>query len=519
MIYVTNTYVIIPTIDYYKDYVNSLLSYFSKTDPETMVKVEFVQIIEDALYVPIGYLGFLQLDLSRPDVTDLRTNRIPGLIPDNDSDELIRKSLPGIILRDDQVLAVRKALEKNSGIYQMATGSGKTEVICAIINHWCGRLNLPLNIIILEPTVNLVKQTIARLARYDIEATEYGATREVGGIQVTHPISLFNDLAINPDHLKDVNVLICDEGHHLTAVTWRTLLLSAPNLEVRLAFSASVIEQDHIQPILNPVLLDLEEFLVVGAVGPLVLNFTPAYYIKNKVLATPAVIRLYNPADEFVPPSTKKQNIKYNGVDYAAIKKIRLSSDTRMKQAVLAIQQFSDLGLKILVLVDTKLSAAKLLTNLHDLGLSKYARLLFGMQKSLRYNPSTGLTEPDDQNALTLFETGRINILIGTSVLYEGTDLPLLDVVMLYSVGVEQRVFIQTVGRVLRRGKSGNFAYIVDFTDHNCNVLSRHSKTRRYMYETIIGVQSRHIFDDVQPHQIPYIYSNMEDGVNNDCNK
>lgn len=511
MITITNNYVIYSKdlVEQNKDYFNSLLSYFTYKD----TKIETDEIVELPLYTiddagnvlfPLGYYHYLPIHQLSLQVTDKRSFVIARLSSGVNQYD-ISNLLPGITLRSDQVGVVKQAVSGRSGIYQMATGSGKTEVISAIIKYWQTVVGITPNILILEPTVNLVKQTIGRLYRYGITATEYGSSREINGVQVTHPMSLVNDLEKNCLHLANLHVIICDEGHHLTAKTWRAILDNAPMLECRFALSASVINIDHINTVTLEAMfdkLDYEELLVLGAVGPLVCLFTPAYYIKANVLATPVVFRMLNAADEKI-----KRDLMYSK-RYHEIKKKRLGSSKRLKTCVDTVRQLPHL--KKLILVGTKQQAYDMVRTFNSAGYADRVRLIFGNDTYLKYDKVKDKFIDEKENVVQMLTNGQIDVIIGTSVLYEGADLPLLDMVVLYSVGIDQRIFIQTIGRVLRRGKTGKYAYIVDFTDHECDLLRRHSLLRREMYETVIGVATNRIFDGLRVSDIYGLYTRLE---------
>jgi len=523
VIKITNTYIVIDEeyANAHQDFVRDILNYLTLTDPQTKERQQMFILEEGLVKIPVGYLSFLPFDVT--DILDLRTTMIPRVLFNNESITKmlgrVQNILPSVVLRKDQVISVLYALNEKSGIFQLATGSGKTEIICAIIKYWHSELNYYPNIIILEPTVKLVNQTIARLKKYGIESSEYKADRTIDGIKVTHPASLYNDLDKNKDSLATLNCIICDEGHHLSAITWRTILDSAQNLEVKLAFSASIISQDKVK-FSSLLELDFDESLIVGVAGKLLINFPPAYYINQGILATPIVFRVYNAADEELPKKKSKNAYKYNGVDYQAIKKHRVGSITRSKQCALSILPFISTNCKILILAETKDFAFQILNELWQLGLGNLSRTVFGGNEYYKQG-STGEIEKEPDDPVEMLTRGEINIVIATSVMYEGADIPVLDVVVLYSVGVEQRVFIQGIGRVLRKGKSGKYAYIIDFTDDKDTILNRHSVARREMFLNIIGVKEENIFDSIQTQKIleQYLLLEKAEGANGNSNQ
>ena len=70
---------------------------------------------------------------------------------------------------------------------------------------------------------------------------------------------------------------------------------------------------------------------------------------------------------------------------------------------------------------------------------------------------------------------------------------------------------MQGIGRALRKTKSGKYAYLVDFTDHEDVVLSKHSKLRMTRYKELIGVPDNMTFDFVETKDLDRIFSSLED--------
>ena len=74
------------------------------------------------------------------------------------------------------------------------------------------------------------------------------------------------------------------------------------------------------------------------------------------------------------------------------------------------------------------------------------------------------------------------NIIIATSILDEGIDLPDREVIVLAGGGKSSIKVLQRVGRVLRTHPSKKIATIVDFKD-SAKYLSKHYKRRMEIYE------------------------------------
>ena len=77
----------------------------------------------------------------------------------------------------------------------------------------------------------------------------------------------------------------------------------------------------------------------------------------------------------------------------------------------------------------------------------------------------------------------------------EGVDVKQLDACILACSGKKDRRIIQRVGRVLRKSKTGKYAYIIDFTDYGSKVLNKQSNQRLKLYQENIGISNDYIAD------------------------
>lgn len=436
------------------------------------------------LLIPRGFLNYL------PSGLDIVDRSISDIDPIEYNEEFVKNCLTGITLREDQLLAIKKMSLARRGIIQMGTGGGKTECICGFMQVLREHLGCYPDTLILAPTTHLVNATIKRLAKYGIPATKYSKRRgKVEGIVVTHPASVNNDLSKDNSILSNVKVFICDEGHHLKADTWRRLSKYMDSVEFSLAVSATAIYPEHL-PVVELSRLEPDELLVLGATGGVLLNVPPSYYISKGILANPVMFRVDHASGEILKDPD----------NWLEVRKKSMESHSRSLKIAEIVAFFNGLQFKSLVLVNTKEHALLILEILSSLGLSDDCRASFGGSQFYRWDPDTNSevsVYKKDEDTMQLFEEGKFRILVATSHLYEGYDVPNLDVVVLAGVGKQLRRVIQGIGRALRRTKSGVFAYIVDFTDSESKVLRKHSISRVTMCRNIIGIPEHQIYTPV----------------------
>ena len=88
--------------------------------------------------------------------------------------------------------------------------------------------------------------------------------------------------------------------------------------------------------------------------------------------------------------------------------------------------------------------------------------------------------EQDERKAaLNALKLGKIDVLIGSTILDVGVDVPALGMVILAGAGKAEVALRQRIGRGLRAKKKGpNICYIVDFEDWQNNHLYKHFQER-----------------------------------------
>lgn len=466
---------------------------------------ELYNIYNDMMFIPRGLYGFVKGYFKYSNIISVEKitsiSNVDSVI--NNISEY-KDILDGITLRPEQLEAVRRALKYKRCIIQMGTGSGKSEVMCAVTKCLADVNNgiIP-TVLVMEPTVRLKMEMIERFKKYDIPVVDYSQNRKIidNYVNVCHPQSLGNDLRADESLLNNVQVLFGDEGHHMKSESWRSPTKKMKNLEYSIVVSASAIDQSRVDCV------DIKKFtygeiLIMSSSGMLVYNVNADSLIDRGSLAEPVLVVLRNPADE------KIENYKKNFLNWHVVSKVRLQSENRTNLIVSAAEFFHNKDRKSLILVHTRDWAHRIMMKLYDLGLSDYTRCSFGGGVFEKYNGYEFVK--DDSNVMDRFGSGEFSILVGTSHLYEGIDIPNLDVLILAYGGKAERLQLQGVGRVLRKTKSGNKAYIIDFTDSEDVVLSAQSKRRMNRYENIIGIGEDDIFYDMNIEDLEFIFNKYE---------
>jgi len=482
-VYRYNNVVVVPNVEGNEEFVDLCQQYFKMIvddKREGTVVYYFYDLLDDgSLSIFRGFEMFLPNVVN---VVDCENRELPDILAD---DDYIRHVLGSITLRNDQILSAKKSLLIKRGIVQLPTGSGKTEVMSAMLKIIQDYLGYIPTTLVLEPTDRLVQDTVERFQEYGMDCCDYHSTRKEGvsgRVVVGTPKAIYNDVVDDITTLNDVKVFFVDECHHLGALTWHSLLLSMCKIEYSIGLSALAVDHRKV-PVKDLSSLEFDEALMVGVTGQVIVNVPPTFYIDKGILAKPCLLQLYNPADEYI----------INPFNWVAVRKIIVESDSRSGLIASAAGVFADIGFKSLILVATKTHAYQIFDHVYALGYADRCRISFGGGKFLR-NKDGNYVDCGDEDIMGMYDRGNINILIGTTHLYEGIDVPNLDVGILGFVGKNPRRIIQGIGRAMRASKSGNYAYIIDFSDDGNIPLRVQSEKRLDVIQSMIGVKKEDTF-------------------------
>jgi len=425
---------------------------------------------------------------------------IPEVNVDAEKIKTILQPQSGFDLRRDQIMAVRKILKLRWGTLQMATGSGKTEVLASILKYLNSEIGYFPKTLLIEPTLKLVESTAKRFRDYKIPASMYTEHRDIdeSEIIISHPQSLNNDMLDDPSLLDDIKIVMFDESHHTKADTWKKLMYSLRNVEFSIGTSASIVEDINV----DLEFMDPDEVLALGCTGPVVMNVPPSFYVDKGFLAESIVFRVDNKADEEVEDEKDWTNEIYPK---------KIDSKIRNDKVALISRFFAMNDRKVLILVDRKNHAEHIMSKLVLGDMAGVSRICYGSDVNKRYIEGVDDIIETDEDVLLKFKKGEVKILIATSHLDEGVDVPNLDVVILAGGGKNQRRLIQRMGRMLRKTKRGVYGYVVDFTDHKSDVLRKHSKLRRQFYKDKIGISEHRIYDHISVKELVHKFKNIED--------
>ncbi len=347
------------------------------------------------------------------------------------------------------------------GLIEMATGSGKTRLAEEIIAFY----GLPC--VFLVPSKNLMRSTAERFkgifGKYEVGM--YGdGKKEVRHITVATYQSV--NLA-GPEVFKDVKMAIMDECHHVPANTfYNAAIVNLKNAIYRFGLSAT------------PDRPDGADLLIEAACGENLYAYTAPEAIRDGYLASPDFLMYGVQRTAGFHKEWKTENKKRvcKGMKQSDAGAKRADTDTLVayKNWILGNDYLNDavaamaadcaaMGKFVLILVDEKEHGEKL------------SERLQGVRHEFVHGERN-----DTEDVIEAYNRRELPILIGTTVIGEGTDTVPVDVMFNLLGNTRPK---QAIGRALRSDEGRKpKCLIIDFHFPNCTILNRHSGLREEVY-------------------------------------
>jgi len=354
--------------------------------------------------------------------------------------------LNGVTLRDYQIDAVGNLLGASRGIAKMATNSGKTEVIAAIIKT----LGIPPTIIIVHRK-ELLYQTMQRLEdRLGIEVGIMGDGKHAQAqVMVAMVQTLYNLLNKMPKKaiksymmFPDNELLVVDECHHVSSNSMMDVISHVPG-HYRFGMSGTPLKYNA-----------LSDMKLIAATGDIVVDVTNEYLIEAGWSAKP-IIKMYVVED---------LEAALWDMDYADAYK---SMIVEHKQRNKIIINYANKSEGVVLILVNQLEQGRLLRD--------------------AISGSVFVHGSDDtecrQGVLSTMRAATKGIFIASPIFDEGIDVPAVDTVILAGGGKGHVKLLQRIGRGLRQKAGHNELIVIDFIDDTNEYLLKHSRDRIEIYE------------------------------------
>lgn len=274
--------------------------------------------------------------------------------------------------------------------------------------------------------------------------------------------------------LETFEFVIMEEAHEASSDSYYAIMRLCKNAHYRLALTATPFMKDS-----EKANLQLE-----ACSGPVAIKVSEAMLIQRGILARP-FFKYVNipdpyPLGEYEALDGGKRVIRtaklYKSTPYQRAYELGISGGIRRNQEIVAeVKRAASYGLSSMVLVQHKAHGTRLEQLMLDAGIR-----------------CAWIEGSDDQNArqaaIIALKQGKIDCLIGSTILDVGVDVPAVGLVVLAGGGKAEVAIRQRIGRGLREKKSGpNVCFIMDFVDPVNNHLREHSRERRLIVDTTPG--------------------------------
>jgi len=351
----------------------------------------------------------------------------------------------GIELRDYQKEAISICLDKKRGTVAAATNSGKTDIACALFNVLPGRC------LMITHRIQLLEQTIKRLeTRTDdkvgsVEGGDHFLPQDrlvVGMVQ-----TLAGRVKSDPKQLKRwlsfFDCVVVDEAHRSGGKTYQDVLTNCTNAFYRFGLTGTPGGSNIVQA------MDQESFT-----GPVIFTIRNEYLISEGYSSKPVAIFVSMPEMQY----------DHDTYEDAYTDLVVANQNRNDKIAQIAIREASA-GRQVLIIVNIIAHGEEIQQAIGN-AFDTVPFIHGSSDKEYR------------KDSLQSFADGELPVLISSSILKEGVDVPTIGA-LIYAAGGKSKVsVIQTLGRSLRRNKYGNSVLYYDFVDYGNKHLQRHSLQR-----------------------------------------
>jgi superfamily II DNA or RNA helicase len=392
--------------------------------------------------------------------------------------------------------ALSQVLKHQNGIIQVATGGGKSRIAKLIVARYrkmtlflttrgvlmyqmkrdfektCG-----FNVGIIGDghwspnkgvNVGMVQTLVAQLKTPDIDEERREAVRIATEKGEKHPQAYFQKVGKASFDAKTkirnrtiallgmFEVVIGEEAHEAGGNSYYEILRHCKKAQVRVALTATPFMRDGAE----------DNMRLMAAFGPILLKVSEKLLIDRGILAKPYFI-YDSPAPH---PKLRKSSPYQRAVSLGITESVPRN---------LAIAKWAwrakKHGLSCLILVQRK-------NHGEEIGDLLTAR-------GIRWRSIQGSTSQDERDrALADLAAGVIDVLIGTTILDVGVDVPSIGMVINGGGGKAEVALRQRIGRGLRAKKFGpNVAFFVDFVDELNSHLRDHARQRRAIVEMTPG--------------------------------
>jgi superfamily II DNA or RNA helicase len=354
-----------------------------------------------------------------------------------------------IPLRDYQREAANVAYSEGRGVLDMVPRAGKTRVGLEVIR------GLAVPFVWVAPTTNIVEQTVRAadelLGRnFALQVSASDALDK--GHAHLHVMTAASAAALPAAYFAGRAGLVIDEWHHAAASTYHSIFAKAAPVYFRYGFTGTHFRSGN-------------DALSMHALLSKTLYKVSAEFLLQRGYLTPIRVCMLEMPKEPLELSSKAEWFK---VASQGLWKHAFRNDLIAWAADACYRA----GRRTLILVGSKEQGRQVLERARS--------FISGKGHKFHQVELVSTDRPPDQcrKVIDAFVSGTVQVLIGTSMISEGTDLPSSDA-LIYARGEKAEVtHMQALYRVATAVSGKRDSVIIDFVDHQHPMLLSHSEER-----------------------------------------
>lgn len=289
------------------------------------------------------------------------------------------------------------------------------------------------------------------------------------------------------DLLNKFEFVILEEAHEASGNSYFEILNNCKRAHYRLSLTATPYMKESAEANLR----------LEACSGPVAISVSEKQLIDSGILAKPyfKIISLAKQAfPEYQDPKTNRTIKLYPSTPWPLAYEIGITHNSERNSLIVSeAKRAVEHGLSVMVLVNQRKHG-------------KILNVLFAEQKIKSAFIFGEHNHSERKAAIEALKQGKISVLIGSTILDVGVDVPAVGMVIIASAGKAEVALRQRIGRGLRAKKVGpNIAFVIDFDDSKNNHLRAHSRERRQILETTPGFSENIVSDfDYSPFLITH---------------
>lgn len=346
---------------------------------------------------------------------------------------------------DYQWTGIKELEHRGMMISRLATGAGKTFQAALAI----ARINRPT--LILTKRQPLMYQFQERLREFGYDPGMIGDNRF--SIKKELTVGMAQSLNAKMDDpeiqefLQQVEFIIGEEAHEISDEAYWNVIQACPNAYYKLALTATPFMKDKSE----------SNMKLLAAFGPVGLNVSEKTLIDRGINAKPIIKFADYEGSNRLRFGSNYQKAMFEGVTHCYNRNMviidNVKKAVKRKMPVLILVQRQDHG----KLLRQYLLNEKIRTE-----------FIFGDS-----------TTRERRRALMDLEDGTTQVLIGSSIVDVGVDVPCISLLINAGAGKAEAQYRQRIGRGLRsKSKGPNVCFFLDFNDDHHRILHEHSQER-----------------------------------------